>query len=55
MKTKEYPEEFIGRHDKKYKLVKVYKHYAMYESEAGYKICFDLDGIKREQLMKRKG
>lgn len=43
---KKYPEEFIGR--KKYKLVKEYKFFGLYETKQGYKICFDLEGIRSE-------
>lgn len=52
---KTYPEEFTGMYDKKYKLIKQYKNYGLYMNiECGYKICFDLNGIKREQTLKRK-
>ena len=52
---KTYPEEFTGMYDKKYKLIKQYKNYGLYINEKyGYKICFDLNGIKREQTLKRK-
>lgn len=39
---KKYPKTFKGRWGKKYKLIKLYDRYGLYEAEAGYKICFDL-------------
>ena len=50
---KNYPEEFIGRYGKKYKLIKAYRFYGLYISETGYKICFDLESIRRETIFKR--
>jgi hypothetical protein len=50
---KNYPEEFIGRYRKKYKLVKVYKYYGLYITETGYKTCFNLETIGRELVYKR--
>ena len=43
-----YPKEFIGIRYKKYKLIREYKWYALYESEQGWKICFDIEGIRSE-------
>lgn len=43
-----YPEEFTGTRDIKYKLITVYDHFALYESEKGYKSCFNIDTIRRE-------
>jgi hypothetical protein len=48
---KDYPEEFIGR--KKYKLVKIYKNYALYETD-NYKTCFNLETIERVLDFKKK-
>lgn len=45
---KDYPKEFIGLHGRKYKLIKEYKNFALYEAPKGYKICFDYNGIRRE-------
>lgn len=48
-----YPEEFKGLYGKKYTLVKVYKHYGLYITETGYRVCFDINGIKKEMSRKR--
>jgi len=51
---KNYPEEFIGKTGRKYKLVQTYKFYGLYKTETGYNVCFDLEGIRRETEYKRE-
>ena len=53
MKQKiDYPEEFIGMWGKRYKLVKVYKNFALYETKH-YRTCYNLETILREMAYKR--
>lgn len=49
---KDYPKEFIGMWGKKYKLVKVYKNFALYETNH-YRTCYNLETILREMVYKR--
>lgn len=43
-----YPVEFTGIRNRKYTLVKIYEHFALYRSEQGWTTCFNLESIRSE-------